>query len=625
MKKVSCDKSSRKYTYIIALGITVLVFLMLVSIAGTPFADIQNSGSNNVSNFNKFDKAINAYYKVIEINPPNSLTRYDRAGVYSPINKTDEIVVHILAINDFHGQLEPPSSQMIIGHNKTSNISGDAGGAEYLATYIKKLKSNNPNTIVVSAGDNIGASPLISAHFNDEPTIMALNLMGIEFSAVGNHELDKGLDNIIRIQNGGCHPKDDYRGNSSFEGAHFQYLAANLVNESTNSTIFPAYNITYVQGVPIGFIGIALENTPMIVRHSAVKGLKFLNETETINKYVKKLKDMGVKTIVVLIHDGGVSQDKYALYNKQLNMSMSSHILDVVKHTDRAVAVFITGHTHQAYNTLIDGHILTQAYAQGTVLTDIILTISNKNHAVIEKRAKNIIVSRNISKDSGIVKLAKKYKCLIAPIANKVIGTINDSITATTNDSGESALGDLIADAQLYNTSNPNYGGAVVAFTNPESIRSNLILSGSKLPANITYGEIFSVQPFGDNLTTMTLNGTQINTLLEQQFDNTSLGNRGIVLQVSKGFGYSWNKSAPVGKKVNISNIKINGTPIDPNSFYNVTVDEFMAEGGNNFSVLKAEVNRTKLSLLDINATVDYFNHSSPVQSGSGNRIAMVE
>jgi 5'-nucleotidase len=327
---------------------------------------------------------------------------------------------------------------------------------------------------------------------------------------------------------------------------------------------------------------------------------------------------------VVLIHDGGISQDKDALYNEQLNITKSSHILDVVKHTDRAVAVLITGHTHQAYNTLIDSHILTQAYAQGTVLTDINLTISNETHEVVEKRARNIIVSRDVPKDSRVAELVKKYKSLVAPIANKVIGNITDNITATPNDSGESALGDLIADAQLYATYNPNcYGGAVVAFTNPGGIRSNLILSGSKLPANITYGEAYSVQPFEDNLVTMTLNGTQIDALLEQQFDNTSLGDKGR-LQVSKGFGYTWNKSAPLGKKVNISSIKINGTSINPNSLYRVTVDSFLADGGDNLSILKAGVNKTRGSL-DINATVDYFNHSSPVSSGPRDRIAVVE
>ena len=349
MKKVLCDKASRKHTYIMALSITMVMFLILVSIASVASSkDIKNSDSNNAFNFNKFDKTISAYDKAIEINSQNSSTLHNHAFFCSPIDKTGNISVHILAINDFHGHLE------------TSN---DAVGAEYLATYIKKFKSENPNTIVVSAGDNIGASPLISAHFHDEPTIKALSMMGFDFSAVGNHELDKGLDELMRIQYSGCHP-DGCLGNSSFEGAHFQYLAANIVNNTTKSLVFPAYAVTYVQGVPIGFIGIALESTPMTISKFAVKELKFLNETGTINKYVKEPKDnKGVKIIVVLIHNGGCSQDggcspdRESLNNTQLdhNDSNSRHISDVVNNTDCSVAVFITDHTHQTYNELVDG------------------------------------------------------------------------------------------------------------------------------------------------------------------------------------------------------------------------------------------------------------------------------
>ena len=607
MKKVLCDKASRKHNYIMALSITMVMFLILVSIASVAsYEDIKNSDSNNAFNFNKFDKAISAYDKAIEINSQNSSTLYNHAFFCSPINKTGNISVHILAINDFHGQLEPPSD--------------DAGGAEYLGTYIKKFKSENPNTIVVSAGDNIGASPLISAHFHDEPTIKALSMMGFDFSAVGNHELDKGLDELMRIQYGDCHP-DGCLGNSSFEGAHFQYLAANIVNNSTNNDlVFPAYAVTYVQGVPIGFIGIALESTPTIVSKFAVKGLKFLNETETINKYVKELKDnKGVKTIVVLIHNGGYSQDRTSLNNTQLDHkdSNSMHISDVVKNTDRSVAVFLTGHTHQAYNELVDGRNVTEAYAYGNVLTDIDMVISNETHDVIEKKAKNIIVSRDVPKDSGVAGLVMRYKFLVAPIADKVIGSINGNFTAEPNDANESTLGDLIADAQL------NFTHADVAFTNPEGFRSDLNLSGSELPSNVTYGQAFSVQPFGNNLVTMNLTGTQIKNLLEQQFDNTYLGDKAR-LQVSKGFGYTWNKSAPLGKKVNISSIKIKGTSINPSSLYRVTVNSFLADGGENLSILKAGINRTRGSL-DINAIVDYFNHSSPVSSGPRDRIAVVE
>jgi 5'-nucleotidase len=529
------------------------------------------------------------------------------------------IEVQILAINDLHGQLEPPTSKMVVGYNETcAPISIDAGGAEYLATHIRRLSSENPNTFVVSAGDSIGASPPVSALFHDEPTIKALNMMGFDFSAVGNHELDEGLDELMRIQNGGCRPKYGCPGNSSFEGAKFQFLAANIVNESTNTTVFPAYNITCVQGVPIGFIGVALKDTPSIVTPSGVKGLRFLDEAETINEYVGELKSMGVKAIVVIIHDGGYQK---GLYNESLDMSGS--IVDVVNATNDEVDVFVTGHTHQAYNAVIDGCIVTEAGTADSVLTDIDLVISNETRDVIEGRSRNIIVSRDVPKDPEVAGLVKEYKCMAAPCTNRVIGNITGNITKATNDSGESALGDVIADVQLYATSNPENGSAVVAFMNPGGIRADLIydqLSGGELPGQVTYGEAFSVQPFGNSLVTMTLNGTQIDTLLEQQFDNPSPR----ILQVSKGFGYAWNESAPAGEKVEMSSIKINGTSIDPTSLYRVTVNSFLADGGDNFSVLKAGVDR-KVGSPDLDALVNYFKAFSTVAPGPGDRIVLVK
>ena len=532
------------------------------------------------------------------------------------------IDIQILAINDFHGQIEPPTTKILIGYNETGvPISVDAGGAEYLATHIKQLSSENPNTFVVLSGDSIGASPPVSALFHDEPTIKALNMMGFDFSAVGNHELDEGLGELIRIQNGGYHPRDGCLGNSSFEGAKFQYLAANIVNETTNASIFPAYKIVCVQGIPIGFIGVTLKDTPSIVTPSGVKGLKFMDEAETINKYAKELKHKGVKAIVVIIHDGGSQK---GLYNESLNMSGS--ILDVVYATDPDVDAFINGHTHQAYNANIGGRIVTQAGSAGTVLTDIDLIISNETRDVIEGRSRNIIVTRDVPKDPEIDELVKEYKCLAAPCTNRVIGNITGNITKTANDSGESALGDVIADSQLYATSNPGDGGAVVAFMNPGGIRADLVydqLSGGELPGQVTYGEAFSIQPFGNSLVTMTLNGTQIDTLLEQQFDNPSPGNKRI-LQVSKGFSYAWNKSAATGKKVEISSIKINGTSIDPTRLYRVTVNSFLADGGDNFSVLKAGVNR-KVGSSDIDALVNYFKAFSTVAPGPRDRISLVK
>lgn len=547
-----------------------------------------------------------------------SLSSLGCLDVSEPENGTTKI--QILAINDLHGQIEPPVSKIVVGYNETgAPITVNAGGAEYLATHIKKLSSENPNTFFVSAGDSMGASPSVSALFHDEPTIKALNMMGLDFSAVGSHDLDKGPDELMRIQNGGNYPTDGSLNNSSFEGAQFQFLAANIVNESTNSTIFPAYNITYVQGIPVGFIGVALKDTPSIVVPSGVKGLKFLDEAETINKYVKKLKSMGVKTIVVIIHDGG-SQE--GLYNESLNMTGS--IVDVVNATDDEVDVFVTGHTHKAYNAVIDGRIVTEAGSAGSVLTDIDLVISNETHDVIEEKARNIIVSRDVPKDPEISELIKKYESLAAPITNQVIGNITGNITAEANNSGESVLGDLVADAQLNATSNPNSGGAVVAFTNPGGICNDLIydqLSGGEQPGQVTYGEAFGVQPFKNDMITMTLNGTQIDALLEQQFDNPSPGNNRI-LQVSDGFSYTWNESAPTGEKVDISSIKINSTSISPNSLYRVTVNKFLADGGDNFSVLRTGTDKT-VGIIDTDAFVNYLGACSPVSPEQKNRIIL--
>ncbi|WP_292374564.1 bifunctional metallophosphatase/5'-nucleotidase [Methanosarcina sp. UBA411] len=275
-----------------------------------------------------------------------------------------------------------------------------------------------------------------------------------------------------------------------------------MVDESTNDTIFPAYNITYVQGVPIGFIGISLKDTPSKVTPSGVEGLRFLDEAETINEQVEKLKDKGVETIVVIIHDGG-SQE--GLYNESLNMS--GPIVDVIKATDDGVDVFVTGHTHQAYNAVIDGRLVTEAGSAGNVLTDICLVISNKTCDVIEGRSRNIIVSRNVPEDSEVSELVEEYKSLVASRANKAIGNITGNITRAASNSGESALDDVIADAQLYATSNPEDDGAVVAFMNQGGIRADLVydqLSGGELPGQITYGEAFSVQPFGNILTSGT-------------------------------------------------------------------------------------------------------------------------
>lgn len=530
-------------------------------------------------------------------------------------NATNGIVeVQIVAFNDLNGQLEPPSGNLVLYYNKTGKPFGvPVGGIEYLATQIKGLEATNPNTIIVSAGNNIGASPLVSALFHDEPTIEILSEMGLEFSAVGNHEFDDGVDELERMQYGCCNRTDGCQDGDRFVGAGFHYLTANVVNETAGKTLFPPYEIQYIQGIPVAFVGISLKDTPTITLNSGVKDLKFLDEADSINAIVRELKQKGVRAIVVLIHNGG-----YQNGLPSEGIGFSGPILDTLNRTDSEVDVFITGHTHEPYIATIDGRLVTQADWQGRMLTDIDLILSRETGDVIEARAKNVAVTRDVPKDPDVSEIVEKYTRLASPLANRAIGSITSDITRKARASGESALGDVIADAQLYVTSRTE--SAVAAFMNPGGIRADLQYKASGGGSgNVTYAEAFGVQPFRNTLITMNLTGSQIDSLLEQQFDNPSPGEDRI-LQVSKGFAYTWNSRMPVGHRVDINSIKIDGTPIDANSAYRITVNNFLADGGDNFTVLKGGTDRI-YGAVDLNALVEYFKAFSPVSPGPVDRI----
>ncbi|MDD2638957.1 MAG: metallophosphoesterase, partial [Methanothrix sp.] len=272
-------------------------------------------------------------------------------------SENETLEVQILAINDLCGHLQPPQGTVKVGYNSSSQpVQLEAGGVEYLATHIKGLKATNPETILVSAGDNIGASPLISALFHDEPTIEALSLMGFDYSAAGNHEFDEGASELLRMQYGCCNPATGCQDGDRFVGAGFEYLTANVVIETTNETLFPPYAVRNVQGIPVAFIGVSLKSTPSVVVPSGVEGLKFIDEAEAVNGCVEVLKGQGVETIVVLVHNGGLSA---GLPNEGMNPCEA--IEDIVNRTDDEVDLFITGHSRQAYIAEIDGRPVTQA------------------------------------------------------------------------------------------------------------------------------------------------------------------------------------------------------------------------------------------------------------------------
>jgi 5'-nucleotidase len=530
--------------------------------------------------------------------------------------KPQYVNVQILALNDFHGNLEPPAGSS----GRIGSI--DAGGAEFLATHISNLRALNPNTVVVSAGDMIGASPLLSALFHDEPTIEAFNLMGLDFNAVGNHEFDEGIVELLRMAEGGCHPVDGCLDGDDFAGADFQYLAANVIWDKNGKTIFPAYKVRSFGSAKVAFIGMTLEGTPSIVTPSGVAGLTFLDEVETVNALVHELKAKGVKTIVVLVHEGGF-QALPAPYNGCTGIS--GPIVDIVNGFNPEVDVVISGHTHAAYNCVINGMLVTSAASFGRVVTQVDLEIDRSTGHVRTMTADNLIVTRDVPKDSFITALIARYKAIADPLANRVIGSITANITRTTNAAGESSLGDVIADAQLYATAPAGFGEAVVAFMNPGGIRADFTYAGS--PAGegdgyVTYGEMFTVQPFGNNLVTLSLTGDQIDTLLEQQFVGCGqTANR--ILQVSAGFTYTWSASGGPCSKVDPASIMLNGAAIDPAASYRVTVNSFLADGGDNFFVLVQGTNRLG-GAVDTDALEAYFQAFSPVAPGPMNRIFMV-
>ncbi len=526
--------------------------------------------------------------------------------------KTTE--VQILGLNDFHGHV-----QALNGSSSYRIGATPAGGAEYLATHVDALRATNPNTLFVSAGDLIGATPLMSAVFHDEPTIEAANLMDLDFNAVGNHEFDEGVDELLRMQEGGCHPVDGCQDGDPFGGADFQFLAAHVKYQSNGETIFPPYAIKEYQGVKVGLIGMTTKVTPSIVSPAGISHVDFLDEVETVNALIPVLQAQDVRTIVVLLHEGGSTPT--SLNESTINNcdSPSGRVPGIADALSDEVDVMITGHTNWAVNCLIDGKVVTGAASNGRLITDIDMTLSRATKQPTKILVNNTIVTRTVAPDPELTALIAKYQTLSAPIANRVVGKITADITRTANSAGESSLGDRIADAQ--NSDAQQAGtGSQLAFMNAGGIRSDLIyntISGGEQPGEVTYGEMFAVQPFGNSLVTMTLTGAQIDALLEQQFT----GGNGI-LQVSAGFSYERSASAPAGAKVD--NIMLNGVELDPAADYRVTVNSFLADGGDNYSVLTQGTDRVPGNV-DTDAFENYLRaNPDGITPGPQDRIILV-
>ncbi|MGW1889819.1 bifunctional metallophosphatase/5'-nucleotidase [Streptomyces sp. NPDC002004] len=549
--------------------------------------------------------------------------------------------VQLLSFNDFHGNLEPPagsSGQVVETEPDGTTKRIDAGGIEYLASSLRTARRSHPYSVTAAAGDLIGASPLLSGLFHDEPTVEAMNKLDLDVTSVGNHEFDEGARELARMQNGGCHPKDGcYEPGRTFEGADYPYLAANVTDEKTGKPILKPYWVWKHKGVKIGFIGVTLEGTPDIVSADGVKGLKFHDEVETINKYAKVLDRQGVKSIVALIHEGGAPASSSYNYNCDSPGSgdgISGPIVDIAKGVTPKVDALVTGHTHQAYVCTIPDpsgrpRMVTSAASYGKLYTDTTLTYDRRSGDIVRTGVKsaNHVVDRTQPKAADMTALIARWNKLAAPVANKPIGYISADINGRGAETPEQPLGDLIADAQLAHAKSLD-PKASVALMNPGGIRADLVYkaSGSEGDGVVTYGEGFTVQPFSNTVNLVDLTGAQLVTALQQQVSGPNEASPKI-LQISDGLTYTLDTTKTGAARVVVDSIRLNGAPLDPSATYRVAMNSFLAGGGDGFTELGKGTNPL-VGGDDLKALNDYLtarsSAASPIAPPKADRITVI-
>ncbi|HOB90764.1 MAG: 5'-nucleotidase C-terminal domain-containing protein [Bacillota bacterium] len=457
------------------------------------------------------------------------------------------VCLQILAINDLHGHIE-----------QTEYLDGrPVGGVAYLATYMLEREADAVNTLRVHAGDMIGASPPISGLLQDQPTIEVLSFMGFDVGVPGNHEFDEGIAELYRLQYGGFHEVSGY-----FAGSSFPLGLANLVSAETGGPVFPPYVVKVVEGVPVAFICVITEELPASVTPAGIQGLKVIDPVEVINTYAEIVRDRGVEAIVVLAHEGGYVSSSGEIVGP---------IAKLAHGIDDSVDVIISAHTHQGYVGYIDGKLVTQAYSNGTAFVDIDLLIDRATGDVVSSTAELVTVWSDMRPpDPRIEALIDRYRPLVEALVNRPVAVAATRLGREGRDQGESVLGNLVADSKRW------ISKAQIAFVNPGGLRSDLE------PGILTWGQLYAVLPFGNEIVKIEMTGEQILSALNQQWQETEDGVQVRFLQMS-GMTYCYDDSLPIGNRI-VSASLSDGTQIGDEQVYTVAVNSFLYYGGNGFT-----------------------------------------
>jgi 5'-nucleotidase len=509
------------------------------------------------------------------------------------------IEINLVALNDFHGNLEP-SKFTFTPPGAAAPVTLQAGGAAAMSGALAAWRREDPNLVFVAAGDLIGASPALSSMWADEPAIEAMNMLGLHASSLGNHEFDPGTVELLRQQNGGCvSPRPDKACQlaPTFGGAKFQYLGANVLVTQTGKTLMPATSIVDVKGVKVGLIGAVLKDTASVTTAAAIAGLTFEDEADAINRTIPALRAAGATVFVVLIHEGGHTREPF----HQIDCSqLKGPIVGIVGKLDPAIRVIVSGHSHTGYQCKVDGRLVTQADMGGHLLTRIKMHVDPVTRVLANVTVKNEVINPDAyPAEPKMTAYLATVRARSTAVLGKPVATLGVPMVARKGSAaGESPLGDLITDAIVAAT---KAQGVQIGFMNNGGIRKDLE-SG---PGNVaTFGNVQAVLPFGNTLVAMDLTGAQLKALLEQQWKTDASG--GSVLQVSSGLTYRWDSTRPAGQRVVPGSIKVNGAALTDNQTVRVVANNFLAEGGDTFTILGQGTRRVDTGIRDLDAMLAY-------------------